>query len=45
MFDESPFYVPADSVSIMNGTSEGMLTLAQTDRLSLAFKYVLKMTD
>ncbi|XP_067274872.1 ectonucleoside triphosphate diphosphohydrolase 5 [Pseudorasbora parva] len=25
VFDESPFYVPADSVSIMNGTNEGIL--------------------
>ncbi|XP_067240683.1 ectonucleoside triphosphate diphosphohydrolase 5 [Chanodichthys erythropterus] len=25
VFEESPFYVPADSVSIMNGTSEGIL--------------------
>uniref|UniRef100_A0A6Q2YVL2 nucleoside diphosphate phosphatase n=1 Tax=Esox lucius TaxID=8010 RepID=A0A6Q2YVL2_ESOLU len=25
VFDESPFYVPDDSVSIMNGTSEGIL--------------------
>ncbi|MCJ8743738.1 hypothetical protein PDJAM_G00097750 [Pangasius djambal] len=25
VFDDSPFYVPADSVSIMNGTSEGVL--------------------
>uniref|UniRef100_A0A673I3G0 nucleoside diphosphate phosphatase n=1 Tax=Sinocyclocheilus rhinocerous TaxID=307959 RepID=A0A673I3G0_9TELE len=24
VFDESPFYVPADSVSIMNGTNEGL---------------------
>lgn len=45
VFDDSPFYVPVDSVSIMNGTSEGMLTLAQTDQPSSALKYVLKMTD
>ncbi|XP_043076570.1 ectonucleoside triphosphate diphosphohydrolase 5 [Puntigrus tetrazona] len=25
VFDESPFYVPVDSVSIMNGTNEGIL--------------------
>ncbi|XP_073708905.1 ectonucleoside triphosphate diphosphohydrolase 5 [Garra rufa] len=25
VFDESPFYVPPDSVSIMNGTNEGIL--------------------
>ncbi|XP_058235312.1 ectonucleoside triphosphate diphosphohydrolase 5 isoform X1 [Hemibagrus wyckioides] len=25
VFDDSPFYVPAESVSIMNGTSEGVL--------------------
>ncbi|XP_051953970.1 ectonucleoside triphosphate diphosphohydrolase 5-like isoform X1 [Xyrauchen texanus] len=25
VFDESPFYVPADSVSIMNGVNEGVL--------------------
>ncbi len=24
VFDESPFYVPVDSVSVMNGTDEGL---------------------
>lgn len=37
MFDESPFYVPNNSVSIMNGTNEGKANHSSKFYLSLLF--------
>ncbi|TSK58020.1 Ectonucleoside triphosphate diphosphohydrolase 5 [Bagarius yarrelli] len=34
VFENSPFYVPADSVSIMNGTSEGILAWVSVNYLT-----------